>query len=220
MKKLLQGQVVVGQYSDGYRLRDGTGVQTALVLDALYGQRRQEADVRDRRGAVTRGTFRLWAPTAHRVSLLTWPAGSAADAPASAATRSALRASRTARGPHGPRDRQDVPLPVRGDGLQRRRRGKIETNLVTDPYSVALTLDSTRSVAVDLDDRADQPAVWRTTPSPKLARAVDSTIYELHVRDFSINDKTRAGRPSRLLPGLRRRGHRLEAPAHASPRPA
>ena len=48
VKKLLQGQVVVGQYSDGYRLRDGTGVQTALVLDAAVRQGRQEADVRDR----------------------------------------------------------------------------------------------------------------------------------------------------------------------------
>ena len=65
---------------------------------------------------------------------------------------------------------------------------RVESNLVTDPYSVALTPDSTRSVAVDLDDRAYQPALWRTTPSPKLARAVDSTIYELHVRDFSVGD--------------------------------
>ena len=43
---------------------------------------------------------------------------------------------------------------------------QVETNLVTDPYSVALTPDSTRSVAVDLDDRAYQPALWRTTPQP------------------------------------------------------
>ena len=66
--------------------------------------------------------------------------------------------------------------------------GEVETNRVTDPYSVALTLGSTRSVAVDLDRRATQPAVWRTSPSPRLRRAVDSTIYELHVRDFSVSD--------------------------------
>ena len=36
--------------------------------------------------------------------------------------------------------------------------GKVETTPVTDPYSVALTLNSTRSVAVDLDDPAYQPA--------------------------------------------------------------
>jgi pullulanase-type alpha-1,6-glucosidase len=66
--------------------------------------------------------------------------------------------------------------------------GKVETNRVTDPYSVALTLNSTRSVAVDLASPSAMPAVWRNSPSPELARAVDSTIYELHVRDFSVGD--------------------------------
>jgi len=66
----------------------------------------------------------------------------------------------------------------------------VETNVVTDPYSAALTTDSTYSVAVDLNDPAGKPALWTSTPSPKLARGVDSTIYELHVRDFSINDNT------------------------------
>ena len=34
------------------------------------------------------------------------------------------------------------------------------------------------------------PAQWRSTASPALRSAVDSTIYELHVRDFSVNDTT------------------------------
>jgi pullulanase-type alpha-1,6-glucosidase len=68
--------------------------------------------------------------------------------------------------------------------------GKVETNLVTDPYSVALTLNSTRSVAVDLTDPSLEPAQWRRTPSPALKQDVDSSIYELHVRDFSISDTT------------------------------
>ncbi len=64
----------------------------------------------------------------------------------------------------------------------------VEHNQVTDPYSLTLTTDSTRSVVVDLSDRTLQPSQWRTTPSPRLAQHVDSTIYELHVRDFSIGD--------------------------------
>jgi pullulanase-type alpha-1,6-glucosidase len=68
--------------------------------------------------------------------------------------------------------------------------GKVETNVVTDPYSVGLTLDSTHSVAVDLDDPAFRPSVWEGTPAPVVERAVDQTIYELHVRDFSISDET------------------------------
>ena len=187
VKKLLQGQVVVGQYSDGYRLRDGTGVQTALVLDSLYG-REAKKQTYGISWSGDRGTFRVWAPTAHTVSLLTWPAGSAASSPASAATRTALTAQsdgswtgRPAGSARGVRYLYEVTA------YQPQTR-KVETGLVTDPYSVALTLDSTRSVAVDLADRAHQPAAWRTTASPRLARGVDSTIYELHVRDFSIGD--------------------------------
>ena len=68
--------------------------------------------------------------------------------------------------------------------------GKVETNLVTDPYSVALTLNSTRSVAVDLSDPGLEPAIWQRNPSPELKQDVDSSIYELHVRDFSVGDTT------------------------------
>ena len=66
--------------------------------------------------------------------------------------------------------------------------GKVETNLVTDPNSVALTLNSTRSVAVDLSDTAYMPSVWRSAKAPALAKNVDSTIYELHIRDYSMSD--------------------------------
>ncbi len=45
-------------------------------------------------------------------------------------------------------------------------------------------------MAVDLKDRAFQPALWRQTPAPALKQDVDSTIYELHVRDFSVGDDT------------------------------
>ena len=116
----------------------------------------------------------------------------------------------------GQRDRAGQRRHPRGDAPRRRRRldrrrprrsggapatctrcavyapttGKVETNLVTDPYSVALTLNSTRSVAVDLSDPGLAPAIWQTNPSPELKQDVDSTIYELHVRDFSVGDTT------------------------------
>ncbi len=55
---------------------------------------------------------------------------------------------------------------------------------------MGLTLDSTHSVAVDLDDPAFRPSAWEGTPAPVVERSVDQTIYELHVRDFSISDET------------------------------
>ena len=56
-------------------------------------------------------------------------------------------------------------------------------NVVTDPYSVTLTLNSERSVLAQLPPPAD----W---PKPPPIRFCDAAIYELHVRDFSIGDAT------------------------------
>lgn len=122
--------------------------------------------------------------------MLLWPASARADAPASQATR--------------------VPMLRRSDGswaadagaswrdarylfevvVFAPTTGKVETNLVTDPYSVALTLNSTRSVAVDLADPTLKPVVWQGSSAPTLKQRVDQTIYELHVRDFSVSDPT------------------------------
>ena len=66
---------------------------------------------------------------------------------------------------------------------------------MTDPYAVALTVDSERAVFVDLADPAYQPELWRTAPQRTLANPAAHTIYELHVRDFSISD---ASVPERL----------------------
>lgn len=184
---ILKGQVAVGVFDSVNRVLDATGVQIAYVLDELYA-----ADAAKRTYGVTFGgrspSYRIWAPTAQRVDLLTWAPGAAADAPSSAATRTHL-----ARGSDGSwsgsagvrnaRYLYEVTVYVPSTG-------KVETTQVTDPYSVALTLDSTRSVAVDLKDPAYQPSAWRTAKAPALAQDVDSTIYELHVRDFSVNDPT------------------------------
>ncbi len=184
---LLRQQVAVSLHDDLGALVDATGIQTAIVLDDLYAE---AASRRTYGPSFPSGapTYRVWAPTAQRVNLLSWPAGSAADAPVADATR--------------------IPMSRQGDGSwtarggQRNSRylyevvvfvpstGAVETNLVTDPYSTGLTLNSTRSVAVDLGDKAFRPALWSGTAPPPLAQRVDTTVYELHVRDFSIADPT------------------------------
>ena len=74
-----------------------------------------------------------------------------------------------------------VDVVVPGTGVVRNR--------VTDPYSVALTADSARSVFYDLDDADLKPDAWdgHARPAP-LTSPVDMAIYELHVRDFSRDD--------------------------------
>jgi pullulanase-type alpha-1,6-glucosidase len=65
---------------------------------------------------------------------------------------------------------------------------EVVTNIVTDPYSLGLTLNSQRSLLVDLDEH--EPPGWDRLRKPKLAQPEDTTVYELHVRDFSITDET------------------------------
>ena len=184
---ILRGQVAVAMYDNAGALLDATGVQTAYVLDSLYA-----AKAGTRTLGVTFGAgapaYRLWAPTAQQVTLLTWAPTAPEDAAVSSATRTTMARGddgtwSASAGARNARYLYEIKVFVPGTG-------RVETNLVTDPYSTALTLNSTRSVAVDLRDNEFQPKVWKTTPSPRLAQNVDSTIYELHVRDFSIADPT------------------------------
>ncbi|ROS75350.1 pullulanase-type alpha-1,6-glucosidase [Cellulomonas sp. PhB143] len=183
----LTGQLRVVQRS-GSAVTAFTGVQVPGVLDDLYA-----GAARDRAlgatwgaGGAGRGTasLALWAPTAQDVTLLRWAAGAGAGA-----------------------DAERVPAVRQEDGSWTvRKAGRagdsylwevrvyaptvdaVVTNRVTDPYSVALTTNATRSVLVDLSAPATRPAQWSSTPSPVVGRAVDRSIYELSVRDFSIGD--------------------------------
>ena len=162
-------------------------MQTAYVLDALYA-----ASAKTRTyGASFAGTsptYRVWAPTAKTVTLLTWAATAPGDAPLSTAKRTAMTRAAdgswsVTTGVKNARYLYEIVVYVRSTG-------NIETVQVTDPYSVALTTDSERSVVADLDDPALAPPGWRGLRQPRIAQPEDRTIYELHVRDFSVGDPT------------------------------
>src|SRR5690606_15388881 len=130
-------------------------------------------------------TLRVWAPTAASVSLLRWPTDGAGDPVVEPATR-ADDGTWAVTGEAGWKDAQylwaiDVYVPS---------EDAVVTNEVTDPYSLALTRNSERSVLVDLPDPELAPAQWSDTPSPEVRNDASRTIWELHVRDFSIADET------------------------------
>jgi pullulanase-type alpha-1,6-glucosidase len=97
-----------------------------------------------------------------------------------------------------------------------RSTNKVETNVVTDPYSVSLARNSTRSQVSRSTTPALQPRGWRTCQAA-LAAPEDIVLYELHVRDFSATTtpcpRTCAA-PSRLHAEALRRH---EAPGDAGP---
>lgn len=180
----LQGELMVGQYADD-ELTAVTGVQIPGVLDDLWA-----ADAADRALGATWGrhgkpTLALWAPTAQDVVLLRWPDADLSAEPTRAAMERQADGSWTVTGARSwSGDAYLYEVTVYAPTTD-----AVETNLVTDPYSVALTINSTHSVLVDLDDRDLQPRQWRYARQPDV-EPVDQTIYELHVRDFSINDST------------------------------
>ena len=88
-----------------------------------------------------------------------------------------------------------------------RSTNKVETNVVTDPYSISLARNSTRSQIVSLDDADLQPRGWRNLHKPYLAAPEDIVLYELHVRDFSATDT----RPCRRTSAARSRPSRRNA---------
>ncbi|MGS0686562.1 pullulanase-type alpha-1,6-glucosidase [Nakamurella sp. GG22] len=177
---ILTGQLVVAGYDESGGFVDATGVQVPAVLDDLYaGAVQRELGLRWESGLPV---LSVWAPTAKCVTLLIRAAG--------ASVESAVAMSRD----------QDGVWAVQGgpdwDGARYRyavevyvpATGTVERNVVTDPYSVALTTNSTASVIADLASPLLMPEGWTALVKPVLGHPVDSAIYELHVRDFSIGD--------------------------------
>ena len=196
-EELLRGQLaVLGRERDG-ALRVATSVQVPGVLDDLYA-----ASATARSYGPTWSTdedarrvpiLTLWAPTAQDVTLLLWegtprpgsekafrPTGDPQRVPMERQTDGAW----TVTGTSAWTDRcyrYELVHVIPGSGRRRTVRS-------TDPWSVGLAIDSEWSVLVDLDDPAHAPARWRDAPVPAPVRAVDQSIYELHVRDFSRED--------------------------------
>ena len=191
-REALTGQIVVAQKS-GESINAFTGVQIAPVLDSLYAQKATQASYGVNWNEAGNPTFALWAPTAKSVALVSWntstPSGSDADIPGDGLRTEAVR------GDDG-RWSVDNAAGEIHEGAQYLwevsvyvpETGKVEKNLVTDPYSVSLTVDSTRSVAVNMNNPSTVPAVWTNSKAPVIQDDAQRSIYELHVRDFSAAD--------------------------------
>ena len=174
----LSGQLAVSSVLPGGKVLDATGVQTAWALDDLYAYAGPL-------GVTWQGnkpTVRLWAPTAQDVKLhVSRPDGTQERVlPMTRDTQGVWTASG---------DQSWKGLAYRFEvRVFAPATGNIETNVVTDPYSVALTRNSTHSVFADLSDNSQKPAGWNALKKPALRSFADLSFYELHLRDFSAAD--------------------------------
>jgi pullulanase-type alpha-1,6-glucosidase len=183
--RLMTQQVLLVQEKDDGTVRDVTSLQIAGALDDLYAGAAKVEDFGVSAGP--RGAaFKLWAPTAQGVALCTYATGSSRAAAITPMRRDDATGIWSANLPGkltGQYYQYLVDVPTPSAGLVR--------NLVTDPYSVSLTTDSKRSYIANLNAANLKPAGWDRTPVPRrVAAPTDMTVYELHVRDFSINDGT------------------------------
>ena len=177
----LKGQVAVSAVDAAGDLLDATGLQIAGVLDDLYPYD-GPLGVSYEDGAPV---LRVWAPTAQRVRLILFD-------DASPDTRGDANPMRV--------DPETGVWTLVGEPEWDRKyylyevrvfapaTGAVETNFVTDPYSVSLSTNSARSQIVNLDDADLKPEGWDPLAKPPLAAPEDIVIYELHIRDFSIYD--------------------------------
>jgi pullulanase-type alpha-1,6-glucosidase len=175
-RELLTGQVVVAAYDAAGTLVAATGVQIPGVLDDLYAAAyRADLGPTWHHG---RPSLALWAPTAKRVALLL-------DGRRVAMRRGDDGVWRA----KGERSWRDSPYTFEVTVFVP-TLDEVTTNVVTDPYSLALTANSRQSILADLRDPALAPRGWDRIAKPALAQPEDTTVYELHVRDFSITDET------------------------------
>jgi pullulanase-type alpha-1,6-glucosidase len=182
IRSVLTGQVAVAAFDRDGKLVASTGVQLPGVLDDVYrGAQKRRLGPTWRRG---RPTLAVWAPTAKKVTLLLDPAGAGPER--SVTMRRGADGVWSVRGrPSWRNARYLYEVTVYAPSTE-----AVAVNRVTDPYSVALTTNSQQSVLANLDARALKPAGWNRLAKPALPRPEESSIYELHVRDFSITDET------------------------------
>ncbi|WP_411150060.1 pullulanase-type alpha-1,6-glucosidase [Streptomyces sp. A30] len=175
----LSGQVVASQRAANGAVLAATGVQIAGVLDDLYpAATKAELGPTFRNG---RPTLAVWAPTAQKVSL-------ELDGSTVAMKRDATTGVWSVTGPKSWKNKAyRYAVTVWAPSVR-----KVVTNKVTDPYSLALTTDSERSLVVDLDDGSLAPKGWSSLAKPKAVPLKDAQIQELHIRDFSVADRTAA----------------------------
>ena len=187
---LLRGQVAISVADPGGNPVTATGLQLPSVLDALYANNEPLGSTFEANGDIT---LRVWAPTAQAVRFR----GSTNDAIASSHAGGSVAGQVLEMTRDDDTGVWSLTLDSSWLGgyylyevdVYAHSEGAIVTNLITDPYSVSLLSNSLASHLIDLSATA-KPDGWSTLEKPALAAFEDITLYELHVRDFSIIDET------------------------------
>jgi pullulanase len=194
LKIFLEGQLAFSAIGSNGSLQYATGIQDAGVLDDLYYYAGKLGVVFHHREHEWRDwddddnctvKLKLWAPTAQSVSLQIFE-HEADTTPSEIVPMHEHNGVWVADGDANWKDKYylySVKVWVPSDSA-------VDTNITSDPYSIDIALNGTKSRMTDLDSDETKPAGWDEHNSPPLRSFSDLSLYELHIRDFSINDLT------------------------------
>ncbi|GAB1420469.1 pullulanase-type alpha-1,6-glucosidase [Anaerolineales bacterium] len=180
---ILKGQFALVALDEAGLVNDASALQIPGVLDDLYTYD-GELGVQLVDGIPH---LSVWAPTAKQVNLLLFADAEVKTEPQTLAmdydATSGVWSIEGSADWLGQYYQYEVTVYVPASGT-------FEVNQVTDPYSISLSKNSIRSQIVDLNDPSLMPEGWAELEKPELEAPEDIVIYELHIRDFSVNDAT------------------------------
>lgn len=186
LKDLVKEELVAVAVSSTDTVLATTMVQTAQLLDALYA----EKATAEQYGAIVSDagvTFRLWAPTAKKVSLVTYNADKSVIA-----TEPMTFDSNTGSWSYtGSTDLKGKFYRYQMEVFHPISRA-VESYEVTDPYSLSLAMNSEYSQVIDLEDPELKPEGWDELKAPhkQLDNPAKIVSLETHIRDFSAMDQS------------------------------
>ena len=195
LQPILEGQLAFSAVNSSGSLTYATGIQEAGALDDLYyypgklgvvfhhGDNREWHDWADDDDYDVK--LKLWAPTAQSVSVQIFD-HETDTTPVAVVPMHEHKGVWVAGGDASWKDKYylySVHVWVPADAA-------VDTNVTSDPYSIDIALNGTKSRIADLGSDETKPAGWDEARSPLLRALSDMSVYELHIRDFSINDPT------------------------------
>ncbi|KAG0630362.1 hypothetical protein M758_1G172900 [Ceratodon purpureus] len=182
-RKLLKSQLALSATDENGQATDATGIQIAGVLDDLFAYDGPLGANATKDGV----KFDIWAPTAQNVRLFLFSTPTGGE-PVEKLQLQENKGVWSGVGPSFWKGKYYLyEVTVYHPATQ-----QIEISLANDPYSRGLSVNGDRSLIIDMADAHLAPEGWAhlAYEKPDLDSFNDISIYELHIRDFSISDKT------------------------------
>lgn len=180
---LIKGQLVLIARDSSFNIIHATNIQKAGVIDEHFAHK----NFLGVKALNDKFKVALWAPTAFDVKLLLF------DDPKTNSHKK-ISLFKNENGTW----KADLPITEKNKyylyqvKVYNRKSDRVETNLVTDPYSYSLNINGKRSQIIDpLNDfKPNNWASHKILEHYSYNGAQDLSLYELHVRDFSALDNS------------------------------